>query len=225
MSAIKLLTVTNAPEHAEVLRRSALHHNWDYHCEVVEWRGFGSKLIGVYNYLKEHPEVERFVFADAFDVVVMGTEEEFEEKAKLTMYKIVCSAEKGLWPPILEPYRSLYVTPYTDFKFVNSGCYYAPRERFMELIEKFQPEYETDDQFWFNIQFLFSQYGKPDFFYSMWLDGKQELFNSHSFIAEGEYTYNNGRVQIMGNEPVFVHKNGRTPDPKLDELVKNMLSL
>lgn len=55
-------------------------------------------------------------------------------------------------------------------------------------------------------------------------DYEQMFFNSHSFIDEGEYGYDNGRIQILGNEPVFVHSNGKTEDPRLDELIKNMLA-
>lgn len=218
MSNIKLLTVTNAPEHAEVLRRSALHHNWDYTCIEVKWRGFGSKLIGVYNYLKEHIEVERFVFADAFDVVVMGTEQELIEKIGWWHDKVILSCEKGLWPPQLHAFRSKYRESGSPFNFINSGVYISSRENFLSLMNDFPVNYDHDDQLWLNICYLL----EPERFVA---DFNQVAFNSHSFIADGEYTYNNGRVQIMGNEPVFVHKNGRTPDPKLDELVKNMLSL
>lgn len=215
MSNIKLLTVTNAPEHSEVLRRSALHHNWDYHCIEVEWLGFGTKLIGVYNYLKEHPEVERFVFADALDVVAQRSPEEFEYKKGDR--EIILSCEKGLWPPILIPFRSCYPQFEHGFNYINSGLYYMTSAKFIELFELFTPFYETDDQYWMNMVWLIhlKGYKYPDF--------EQELFNSHSFIANFEYTYNNGRIQIMGNDPVFIHSNGKTKDEKLDELVREML--
>jgi hypothetical protein len=53
----------------------------------------------------------------------------------------------------------------------------------------------------------------------MVLDREQKLFNSHSFIRDGEYGYENGRIQVNGHEACFVHKNGRTIDEKLDHLV------
>lgn len=211
MSEIKLITVTNHPEHAQTLIRSATKHGWDLEVINCEWKGFGTKLIATYEYLKAHPEVERFVFADAFDVVVFGTPEEFIKKNDAPT-SIFLSAEKGLWPPILHPFSNRYSKKEHGFNYINSGLYYSPVENFFSIFEGNAPSYETDDQYWMNMVYLFGQYG-------MILDRPQVLFNSHSFISEGEYTYNNGRVQIMGNEPIFVHSNGKTIDPKLNEII------
>jgi len=216
---IKLITVTSHPELAENLIKSATKHGWDLEVIKVDWKGFGTKLIATYEYLKAHPEVEQFVFADAFDVVVLGTPQEFEEKIP-NINKIWLSTEKGLWPPILEPYRKLYVSPFTDFKFVNSGCYYSPSKRFIDLFDTFEPKQETDDQFWFNLAYLFSTYGKHQYFNSIGIDENQMLFNSHSHMAEGEYGYENNRVQILGNEPIFIHFNGKTIDLIFNERIK-----
>lgn len=224
MTNIKLITVTNALEHAEVLRRSAELHGWDFTCLEVEWKGFGTKLIATYNYLKEHPEVERFVFADAFDVVVFGTPEEFEKKLASSggSDRMRLSCEKGLWPPILHPFRVKY-TEEGDFNYVNSGLYYSESGLFKSALETYPPYYEIDDQYWFNMFWLLDNPGYNSLGASAILDKQQKVFNSHSFISEGEYTYDSGRVQIMGNEPIFVHSNGRTVDPQLDKLVKEML--
>jgi hypothetical protein len=55
----------------------------------------------------------------------------------------------------------------------------------------------------------------------MELDTRQNIFNSHSFIAEGEYTYdhNTKRIEIMGNKPIFVHFNGSTKDEKFNQML------
>lgn len=212
MTNIKLITVCSHPEHAEVLRRSAELHNWDLTVVQVEWRGFGTKLIETYNYLLDNPEVNEFVFADAYDVIVMGGEEEF--RSKLPDCDMLVSAERGLWPPTLEAYRSEYKHTEQGFDFINSGLYYARAETFIHIMESNPPIYESDDQEWMNRMYL---HGAP-----IRIDNYQTVFNSHSHIHEGDYKYN-GRVEIMGNHPVFVHKNGRTIDPKLDELVKEML--
>jgi hypothetical protein len=214
MTNIKLITVTNAPHQAEVLRRSAEKNGWDFVCLEVEWRGFGTKLIETYNYLKAHPEVDRFVFADAFDVVVFGTPEEFERKFPAEINMLV-SAERGLWPPILHPFRIKHANFNHRFNYPNSGLYFSESWYFKWLIEQYPPFYEIDDQYWLNTCFLLEHGIECEF--------EQRVFNSHSFVDEGEYTYNNGRVQIMGNEPVFVHSNGKTQDPQLDKLVKEML--
>lgn len=212
---MKLLTVTNRPEHATKLVQTATKHGWDITVIEREWLGFGTKLIGVYEYLKQHPEVDRFVFADAFDVVVFGSPEEFEGKFPVGIDMLV-SAEKGLWPPTLHPFIGRYSTYKHGFNYPNSGLYYAESWMFKLIFETYPPFKEIDDQYWLNICSLFEKRIECDF--------EQKLFNSHSFIAEGEYTYENGRVQIMGNEPVFVHSNGKTKDEKLDELVTKMLA-
>ncbi len=94
MSNIKLITVTSHPEHATTLIQSAKLHGWDLSVIQVEWKGYGTKLVATYEYLKQHPELNRFVFCDAFDVVVMGGPEEFEKKCTAGQ-TFVCSAEKG----------------------------------------------------------------------------------------------------------------------------------
>ncbi|SRR6184192_996768 len=212
MSNIKLITVTNRPDHATTLLRSAELHGWSTACIETEWRGFGTKLIETYNYLVSHTEVERFVFADAFDVVVMGTPEEFE--SKLPECRMLASAERGLWPPTMEIYRDKYRHTEQGFDFINSGLYYAQSDSFIEIMESEPPFYESDDQEWMNMRYLDGA--------DIDIDNYQTVFNSHSHMHEGDYRYN-GRVEIMGNHPVFVHKNGRSEDHRLDELVRGML--
>lgn len=212
MSNIKLITVTNRPDYATTLLRTAELHGWDVACIETEWRGFGTKLIETYNYLVAHPEVEHFVFCDAFDVVVMGTPEEFE--AKLPECRMLASAERGLWPPTMEMYRDKYTHTEQGFDFINSGLYYARSDKFIEIMESEPPFYESDDQEWMNMRYLDGD--------DIDIDNYQTVFNSHSHMHEGDYRYN-GRVEIMGNHPVFVHKNGRSEDSRLDELVRGML--
>lgn len=211
---ITIISVCSHPEHATMLVNSAKKHGWDLHLLVRDWKGFGTKLIGTYEYLKEHPEIDRFVFSDAFDVCVMGTPEEFEMKRfahGFDRYAIIASAEKGLWPPAMEIFRGEYPTHSHGFNFINSGLYYADSAKFIEIFDACAPEYHTDDQEWLNTQWISGN--------RIQIDHEQVLFNSHSHISDGEYGYENGRIQILGNQSVFVHKNGRTLDPKLDELI------
>ena len=199
------------PEHASMLIKSAEKQGWDLVVIQAEWKGFGTKLIETYNYLKSHTEVERFVFADAFDVVVLGTEEEFEEKFPQEIDMIV-SAERGLWPPILHPFKSRYASENNGYNYPNSGLYYSESWYFNYLFEKYPPFNEIDDQYWLNICHLLEN--------RIEIDYSQKLFNSHSFISDGEYTYENNRVQIMGNQPIFIHFNGKTVDETFNERVK-----
>lgn len=208
MSKIKLITVTNSPVHAENLVQTARRNQWDIVVIQADWKGFGTKLIETYNYLKSNPEIDRFVFADAFDVLVFGTPDEFERK-RTPGQTFVCSAERGCWPnPDLEGF---YRKKEHGFNYLNSGLYYATTKSFTWYMETSKPNYHSDDQLWLTDRFLNNN--------DIQLDTEQCVFNSHSFIREGEYTYNNGRVQILGNEPIFVHSNGKTVDHKLNELI------
>lgn len=216
---IKLITVCSHPEHAGMLITSAQKQGWDLEVIVSsQWRGFGTKLIETYNYLKAHPEVERFVFADAFDVVVLGTPEEFE--SKIPNQNMFLSAEKGLWPPILIPFKEQYSIYEQDkgFNYPNSGLYYAKSKFFIEMYEKYPPFYEIDDQYWMNMVYLFQNFDEDDY---LVCDNSQSVFNSHSFIADGEYIYHYDikRIEIMGNMPIFAHKNGKSVDEKLDNML------
>lgn len=211
---IPIITVTNQLDRIEGLATSAHRNGWVLHCCHVEWKGFGTKLIATYEYLKEHPEIERFVFADAHDVIVLGTPDEFE--SKLARRDVFLSCEKGLWPPTLIPFRSCYPDYEHGFNYINSGLYYMTSQRFIELYDLFPPFYEVDDQIWLNLVWLLQLKGHkyPDF--------DQSIFNSHSFISDVEYGYENGRVQILGNQPCFLHKNGGTIDEKLNKMLEGM---
>lgn len=213
----KLITVAS---HLEVeglykLCDSAKKFGWDAKHVVIqtEWRGFGTKLKTVYAYLLANPEVDYFFFCDAYDVVLLGTME--EALSKLDLDKITVSSERGCWPDgDLEKY---YPNRFKHrYNYLNSGLYFAPREKFLKLFEYSMPEYATDDQLWFTRLFLFEDL-------DIVLDNNQKVFNSHSFIDEGEYGYENGRIQVNGETPVLIHSNGRSDDKKLDELVKEIL--
>lgn len=207
---MNIITVCSHPEHTTSLVQSATKRGWNVHLIQVEWKGFGTKLIATYEYLKAHPEVTEFVFCDAYDVIVLGTPDEFANKVGDA--KMIVSAERGLWPPILQPFKSKYPLFLHGFNYINSGCYCAKSAYFISLCEKYMPFYEIDDQYWMNMYWLLDRDAfKVDYY--------QAIFNSHSHMTEGEYGYDNGRVQILGNQSVFVHKNGRTIDEKLDEFI------
>ena len=209
---MKVISVCHDKTHAATLIYSLEKNGWDYEIIETEWKGFGTKLISVYNYLKEHYEVDYFIFVDAFDVICLGKPDEFVSKMH-RMNAMMMGMERGLWPPILQPFKDHYNTSESGFDFVNSGMYYAPSKLFIEIFEKYKPFYEIDDQFWLNMVWLMGE----DFDY--YGDGEQKIFNNYSFIKEGEYTYNNNRVQINGNEPIFIHGNGRSDMTKILELI------
>jgi len=213
---MKIITVCSHLEYTGALTNSATKNGWGLVKIKCEWKGFGTKIIETYNYLKEHPEITEFVFCDAFDVVCLGTPDEFKSKLWITDQMVV-SCEKNLWPPSLQPFRHEYADFGHGFNYLNSGLYYAKAEVFIELFEYYKPFYEIDDQLWMNICFMLQGHDtqqkiRPDY--------GQSVFNSHSFISDGEYTYENNRVQIMGNEPCFIHFNGKTIDEKFNQFIK-----
>lgn len=213
---LKVITVTTDLEATKPLINSLEKNGWQWHAIETTWRGFGTKIIETYNYLKEHPEVDEFIFCDAFDVLVLGGPQEFKEKLGAYNLLMICSAERGCWP--VPSLNSQYkFKEEGGFNYLNSGLYYAPSEVFIKLFEQTPPDFESDDQLYLTEQYLFHADKHP-----IVLDQKQVFFNSHSFIAEGDYTYENNRVQILGNQPLFIHSNGRTIDPKLDELLATL---
>lgn len=225
---IPIITVCSHPEHATGLINSAKKYGWDLEVIKCDWKGFGTKLIETYNYLKAHPEVEQFVFADAFDVVVLGTPDEFENKIyHLYSYGLILSTERGLWPPILHPFKNKYGyahPSYNGFLYPNSGLYFCKSDDFKHMIETYPPFNEIDDQYWMNMVYLFEQEAGDNANVSIGLDHFQSIFNSHSFIANGEYTYHQDtkRIEIMGNFPIFVHQNGKTVDEKLNQMLEEI---
>lgn len=207
---LKVITVTNQPERAAPLLNSLEKFKWHTELLITEWKGFGTKLITTYEYLKAHPEVTEFIFCDAHDVIVLATPEEFMGKI-FHKEGLNTSAEKGLWPPIMHPFRNLYTITKFGFDFPNSGCYYSPSGEFIRLFEKYPPFYEIDDQFWMHMLYLNNE---------ICLDTTQYLFNSHSFIEDGEYKFENGRVTMKTGSPCFIHGNGQTDMTKIHELLK-----
>jgi hypothetical protein len=202
------------------LTNSAVKNGWSLLKIKCEWRGFSTKLIETYNHLKNNPEITEFVFCDAYDVIVFGSPQEFKDKI-FANEAFLLSAERGLWPPSMIPFRCEYANNDSRFNYINSGLYYAQSKYFIEMFEKYPPFWEIDDQLWLNMVFLLDT--KDEMSNSNFrVDYNQKVFNSHSFIDEGEYTYNNNRVQIMGNEPCFLHKNGNTIDEKLNKMLEGM---
>lgn len=209
---LKLITVTSDMHEPGFLKLSADadKHGWDFVAIPCRWQGFGTKLLKVYEYLKENTDVTHIVFVDAFDVRVLGNPQELISKIT-DPSKMLISAERGCWPR--PDWCDYYVyQPDNGFAYVNSGAYFTPREVLLELLEADMPGYGDDDQLWMTKQYLFANDGR------MVLDYGQRVFNSHSFIREGEYQYFNGRVVIGGSVPVIAHSNGRTVDPELDNL-------
>jgi hypothetical protein len=210
---MKLLTVASKLDEKGLdnLVMSAQKFGWDIEVICTEWRGFGTKLIEVYNYFKQNPDVKELIFVDAYDVLVLSTPKEVEEKIK-DGTKMLVSVEKACYPD--SNLASEYPETKNEWKYVNSGTYYAPREVFMSLFENDKPEYATDDQRWMTKQFLNNQ-DKIN------LDYDCGVFQCYSFIAEGDFEYKDGRVHNLRtlSTPSIIHSNGRTDNTKVLQLL------
>lgn len=214
---VKLITVCTDPTDAglQQLKKSLDKHKWDYEVLVApEWKGFGTKLITIYNYLK-NSDVDAIFFCDAYDCIALGTMDEalWSIDSKYGLDKMVFSSERGCWPA---PDYAKYYEPILEhgYNYLNSGLYYAPKEAYLKLLDKYIPEYENDDQMYFTDKYLFDDNSK------IVLDQNCEALQCYSFIGEDDYLYGLDRVHNLKTKtiPVLFHGNGRTDMTKLYEL-------
>lgn len=209
---MKLITVASHLEEQGLdnLVMSAQKFNWDISVICTEWKGFGTKLIETYNYFKQNPDVKELIFVDAYDVLILSTPQEVEEKIQ-DRSKMLISVEAGCWPD--SSLADKYPKTEHKCKYINSGSYYTPSKLFMDMFEANPPIYTDDDQLYLSLEWL----NNPSIGL---LDYDCKIFQSYSFIGEGEFGYNNGRLQNLktGSQPIFIHGNGKT-------CMKNVLDL
>lgn len=193
------------------LIKSSEKFGWEIEVMFGEWKGFGTKLIEVYNFFYRNPDVKEVIFVDAYDVLALSTPQEAKEKIK-DRGKMLVSVEKSCWPQ--SNLASEYPDTESEWKYINSGTYYAPRDVFMELIEENALLYSDDDQLWMTNIFLSN---KEKFV----LDYNCEVFQCHSFVSEDDYEYKNARVYNLKtkSKPVIIHFNGRSDNTKVLELL------
>ncbi len=212
---IKVITVANDLKKANGLLKTLQIGCFEFVAIESEWRGFGSKIIETVKYLKEHPEIDDFIFADAYDVVCFGNKSEFELKldsVKGTNHAIF-STEKNCWPDANFAFK--YQQRFGRNLYLNSGLFWAESDFFIRMVEENMPPYNIDDQFYYTTQLLYDRKGY------ITLDFEQTLFQSYSFIAENEYDYSGSRPKnnITGNFPILFHGNGRTDMTELYKML------
>ena len=61
------------------LIKSSEKFGWNIEIIYGEWRGFGTKLIEVYNFFYKNPDVREIIFIDAYDVIALSTPKEVKE--------------------------------------------------------------------------------------------------------------------------------------------------
>jgi hypothetical protein len=215
---VKLITVCTDPnnEALQILKYSLEKYQWDFEILIApEWRGFGTKLITVQQYLV-NSDIDAFFFCDAYDCLALNTMHEaiisIEETYGLD--KMVFSAERGCWPI---PEHNVHYKPILDhgFNYLNSGLYYSPKDKFLSVMSKNPPQYADDDQLYFTTEYLFND--NKDIV----LDQNCEVFQSYSFIEDDDYWYGNTYVRNLktGTMPCIFHGNGKSDMTKLYELI------
>jgi hypothetical protein len=215
MKTNTIITVTNIPNHpgVERLTKSADRFGWELYIIDAKWKGFGTKLIETHSFLINNPQIESFVFVDAHDVVVLGSPEEFNNILGPYEDKFITSCEKACWPE--GSLANQYPDSDSEWKYVNSGSYYAPSDIFIKVFESSPPEYHDDDQLWLTNAFL-NQPGN-----NIQLDTQCSLFQSYSHIEDNDFAYMDGRlINLKTNTtPIFIHGNGRTDMTLIDALL------
>lgn len=210
---MKLLTLATDVANKKLLDLIASSDKFGWNLEVIvaEWRGFGTKLIETYNYLKKNPRITEFIFVDAYDVVALSSPQEAIEKIK-DRTKMLISVEKNCWPD--SSLASKYPKTDSEWKYINSGSYYSPSKLFIDMIEANPPLYIDDDQLWMTNRFLNNPNDKV-------LDYDCEVFQAYSFISDDDFGYENKRLQNLKtkSQPVLIHSNGRTSNEKVLDLL------
>jgi hypothetical protein len=210
---MKLLTVATDVSNKKLydLMASADKFGWNLEIIVTEWKGFGTKLIETYNYLKKNPQITEFIFVDAYDVIALSTPQEVIEKIK-DRTKMLISVEKNCWPN--SELASQYPKTDSEWKYINSGSYYSPSKLFIDMVEANPPLYIDDDQLYFSLEWLKNQS-------IALLDYDCEVFQAYSFIADDDFGYENKRLQNLKtkSQPVLIHSNGRTDNTKILDLL------
>lgn len=204
---VKFITTTSDTEHPghKELIRSLRYHGYD--AVVIEhpWRGFGDKVLQTYAYLKAHPDVEHFIYSDAWDTFAFAPLEEVISKVK-DWDCILFSAEKACYPH--GDKADLYPACDTPWKYLNGGNWLGSSKRFIDMVERQMPDVTVNDQVYFTDMFLFHNEDKY-----IRLNYECDIFQTIGFEHAGDFSYEVGRMTntVTGEKPVFAHGNGRTP--------------
>jgi hypothetical protein len=202
---IKVITTTSDLSKCYQLRRSLIHHGYDFHFIRHDWEpvGFLGKIHETYKYLKSLEGYTHFLYTDAWDTFAMAGPEELAGKMP---DGILISAERACYPyPEL---AGKYPSHESPWHFVNGGGWCGEIEAFIRLYEDQPPTAELNDQVWLTNQFL-KLHGEG------WvrLDYECRIFQTLGFCPESDFEGADGRLYNTVNQtyPLFIHGNGHTP--------------
>ena len=203
--ALKILTVaTKADNNLNILIKSLKGFNISF--EIIgmnkPWIGFGTKTYLLKRYL-EKSSLTHFLFVDAYDVLFLKNIDHIWNIYKKKWFnEIVFAAEKFCFPDI--DLCDEYPEVNSPWCYLNSGCYLAPVNQFLELIRPYPIDQTINDQAYFTRIFLDTK--------KIILDVKCNLFQCLNFEFDGEFEYGKAFKNIrMGTEPCVIHGNGNTP--------------
>jgi hypothetical protein len=192
------------------------YFNYDYVIIETEWKGFGTKIIETYNWLKQFKEdYTHFIFLDGHDTFMLSNIKEIEEKyTKMDSPSMFFSCERACWPDSVK--ELLYPDTISDWKYLNSGQYMANIDKFIEIVEKNKPSYDIDDQRFFTSLFLEG--------FEITLDYFCEIFQSIAFRRDADFVYGHFDLArllntVTGSKPCSIHGNGKTDMQEIYKLI------
>ena len=198
---MKVIVSLDNPNHPGWLKfeQSLKQHGWAYHPIVREWKGFGTKIIGLYEYLCS-TDIDEFIYLDAYDNYCIASPHEFKFKKK--DYPMILSSEKGCYPDTHK--MGMFPVVNHEWKFLNSGQMYGTKQHFINVYNSNPPRFEDDDQRWYTERYLAMRE-------SIGLD-YCNIFQSVAFEVEGDFTLTYNRLYNNKTHtfPMFIHGNGKT---------------
>lgn len=229
---IKLITTASDPNNEgwKTFERSLIKHGWDYQLIVGEWRGYASKLLDLYSYLKTGAEddTDLIMYSDSYDSLMLATPDEVIRKwddiiglhkvmGYAPMNNILWYAERACWP--YGEWTYLFPDSPTPYKHLNGGGWIATPQQTINLIELMPviPSAEFNDQVHNTKIFLTKNY-----LANIQLDYYCEIFQCMAHAGENDFSVIDGRVRnnITGTMPCVCHQNGHCMN---DDNIQNIL--
>lgn len=191
------------------------------------WKGYGTKLRLVREYLRGVRAGALVVFVDAYDSLFLPSHDRLVERFLAFDRPLVFSAEKGCWPDgaraaryprsrtALSHRRSRPLgaaaprpapPSQTPFRYLNSGGYMGHAGALLEALDDLSPGEGDDDQRLFTDYFL----KHPD---RVGLDHEATIFQTLYEVEPADFDWSrNGslrlRSRLTGSEPCVLHGNG-----------------
>lgn len=172
--------------------------------DVTNGPGGGQKVNLFYEFLNTQSDNSIILFTDAYDVFLVSSIDGIVNRFLEFKCDVLFSAEKTCWP---DPSLSkLFPDSFTNYKFLNSGCFIGYRWALLRLIES-QIKDTDDDQLYYQKQYLKSL---TEDFINIKLDTENYIFQCLGGSENSVKVLENG--QLYNSEtnccPLVLHGNG-----------------